>query len=200
MLREIAVALTLVAAVLVLAIFFEAPLGDPANPGLSPNPAKAPWYFVGLQELLLHFHPLFAVFVIPLMLVGAIVWVAFLRYDAHLSGNWFLTPKGLRMATVSAGTALLFVPLWILVDEFAIGPGGWLPGTAPVIGSGFVPFAIFVAAIVAFYVFLKRVFNASKNETVQAIFVLLVMSFVILTMTGVWFRGAGMALVWPWQT
>jgi quinol-cytochrome oxidoreductase complex cytochrome b subunit len=200
MLREIAVALTLVAAVLVLAIFFEAPLGDPANPGLSPNPAKAPWYFVGLQELLLHFHPLFAVFVIPLMLVGAIVWVAFLRYDAHLSGNWFLTPKGLRMAAVSAGTALLFVPLWILVDEFAIGPGGWLPGTAPVIGSGFVPFTIFVAAIVAFYVFLKRVFSASKNEAVQAIFVLLVMSFVILTITGVWFRGAGMALVWPWQT
>ena len=68
------------------------------------------------------------------------------------------------------------------------------------IGSGFVPFAIFVAAIVAFYVFLKRVFNASKNETVQAIFVLLVMSFVILTMTGVWFPGAGLALVWPWQT
>ena len=200
MLREIAVALTLVAAVLVLAIFFEAPLGDPANPGLSPNPAKAPWYFVGLQELLLHFHPLFAVFVIPLMLVGAIVWVAFLRYDAHLSGNWFLTPKGLRMAAVSAGTALLFVPLWILVDEFAIGPGGWFPGTAPVIGSGFVPFAIFVAAIVAFYVFLKRVFSASKNETVQAIFVLLVVSFVILTITGVWFRGAGMTLVWPWQT
>jgi len=200
MLREIAVALTLVAAVLVLAIFFEAPLGDPANPGLSPNPAKAPWYFVGLQELLLHFHPLFAVFVIPLMLVGAIVWVAFLRYDAHLSGNWFLTPKGLRMAAVSAGTALLFVPLWILLDEFAIGPGGWLPGTAPVIGSGFVPFAIFVAAIVAFYVFLKRVFSASKNETVQAIFVLLVVSFVILTITGVWFRGAGMTLVWPWQT
>jgi len=200
MLREIAVALTLVAAVLVLAIFFEAPLGDPANPGLSPNPAKAPWYFVGLQELLLHFHPLFAVFVIPVMLVGAIVWVAFLRYDAHLSGNWFLTPKGLRMAAVSAGTALLFIPLWIFVDEFAIGPGGWLPGAAPVIGSGFVPFAIFVAAIVAFYVFLKSVFSASKNEAVQAIFVLLVMSFVILTITGVWFRGAGMALVWPWQT
>ena len=104
------------------------------------------------------------------------------------------------MAVVAAGTALLFTPLWILVDEFAIGPGGWVPGTAPVISSGLIPFAIFVAAIVAFYVFLKRVFDASKNELVQALFVLFVMSFVVLTITGVWFRGAGMALVWPWQT
>ncbi len=200
MFREIAVGLTLIAVVLLIAIFFEAPLGEPANPGLSPNPAKAPWYFIGLQELLVHFHPLFAVFVIPLLLAGALVWVAFLQYDMNLSGTWFLSPKGQRMAVVAAGTALLFTPLWILVDEFAIGPGGWVPGTAPVISSGLIPFAIFVAAIVAFYVFLKRVFDASKNELVQALFVLFVMSFVVLTITGVWFRGAGMALVWPWQT
>jgi len=200
MFREIAVGLTLIAVVLLIAIFFEAPLGEPANPGLSPNPAKAPWYFIGLQELLVHFHPLFAVFVIPLLLAGALVWVAFLQYDMNLSGNWFLSQKGQRMAAVAAGTALLFTPLWILVDEFAIGPGGWIPGTAPVISSGLIPFAIFVAAIVAFYVFLKRVFDASKNELVQALFVLFVMSFVVLTITGVWFRGAGMALVWPWQT
>ena len=200
MFREIAVGLTLIAVVLLIAIFFEAPLGEPANPGLSPNPAKAPWYFIGLQELLVHFHPLFAVFVIPLLLAGALVWVAFLQYDMNLSGTWFLSQKGQRMAVVAAGTALLFTPLWILVDELAIGPGGWVPGTAPVISSGLIPFAIFVAAIVAFYVFLKRVFDASKNELVQALFVLFVMSFVVLTITGVWFRGAGMALVWPWQT
>ena len=35
-----------------------AALGAPANPGMSPNPVKAPWYFVGFQELQLHFHPL----------------------------------------------------------------------------------------------------------------------------------------------
>ena len=191
--REIAVALIL------LAIFFEAPLGEPANPGLSPNPAKAPWYFVGLQELLLHFHPLFAVFVIPLMLVVAIVALAYIRYDTRISGNWFLTAKGRRMAAVAAGTALLLTPLWILLDEFAMGPGGWLPGTAPVISSGLVPCIFFVAAIVAFYFLLKKYFKASRIEGVQAVFVLLMVGFVVLTVTGVWFRGAGMELVWPWQ-
>jgi hypothetical protein len=134
------------------------------------------------------------------MAAMAIVRVAYLRYDSDLSGNWFLSPKGRRMATVAAATALLLTPLWILLDDIAVGPGGWFPGTAPVISNGLLPCAAVVAAIIAFYVFLKKHFKASKNETVQALFVLLMVGFMVLTVTGVWFRGAGMALVWPWQT
>jgi len=197
--REIAVALILIAFVLVVAIIFGAPLDEPANPGLSPNPAKAPWYFLGLQELLLHFHPLFAVFIIPLVVAVAMVSVAYLRYDSDLSGNWFLSRKGRNMAAVAAATALLFTPLWILVDEFVVGPDGWLPGTAPVIGNGLLPCTVLAVGVVAFYMLLKKHFSASKNEAVQALFVLLAVGFAILTVTGVWFRGAGMALMWPWQ-
>jgi quinol-cytochrome oxidoreductase complex cytochrome b subunit len=200
LLREVAVGLMLIAFVLVIAIFFEAPLGEPANPGLSPNPAKAPWYFVGLQELLLHFHPVFAVFVIPLILAVTILRVPYLRYDSDLSGNWFLSPKGRRMTVVSTATALLLTPLWIWVDEFVVGPGGWLPGAGPIISTGLLPCAVLLAGIIGFYLLIRKRFSASKNETVQALFVLLAVGFAVLTVTGVWFRGAGMALVWPWQT
>jgi hypothetical protein len=89
--------------------------------------------------------------------------------------------------------------LWILVDEFVVGPGGWLPGAAPIISNGLLPGGALAAGVVAFYMLLKKHFSASKNETVQALFVLFVVGFTILTVTGVWFRGAGMALVWPWQ-
>ena len=68
------------------------------------------------------------------------------------------------------------------------------------ISNGLLPCTALVAAIVGFYSLLKKHFKASKNETVQAMFVLLVVGFTVLTVTGVWFRGAGMALVWPWQT
>lgn len=197
--REIAVALILIALVLVVAIFFQAPLGEPANPGISPNPAKAPWYFLGFQELLLHFHPLFAVFVIPLLVAMAMVSVAYLRYDADLSGDWFLSAKGRSMAAVAAATAVVMTPLWIMMDEFGNGPGDWLPGARPVIGNGLIPSAVLATGVVAFYILLKKYFSPSRNETVQALFVLLVVSFTILTVTGIWFRGAGMALVWPWQ-
>ena len=198
--REVALALILIAFVLVVAIFFQAPLGEPANPGLSPNPAKAPWYFLGFQELLLHFHPLFAVFVIPVLVAIAMVGVAYLPYDADLSGDWFLSAKGRSMAAVAAAIAVVVTPLWIMMDEFGNGPGDWLPGAGPVIGNGLIPSAVFATGIVAFYILLKKYFSASRNETVQALFVLLVVSFTILTVTGMWFRGAGMALVWPWQS
>jgi quinol-cytochrome oxidoreductase complex cytochrome b subunit len=58
--REVAVALLLLAVILISAMLFNAPLAEQANPGLSPNPTKAPWYFMGFQEMLMHFHPVFA--------------------------------------------------------------------------------------------------------------------------------------------
>jgi len=197
LLREVAVALMLVALVLVISIAFAAPLGDPANPGISPNPAKAPWYFLGFQELLIHFDATFAVLVIPLLIVAALVSVPFLRYDAELSGNWFLTPEGRRLAIVAAVTALIFVPLWVLLDEHVIGSDGWLPGAAAVISNGLIPFALLFAAVTGFYVLIRKFFAATRNEAVQSLFVLLFVAFTVLTATGVWFRGAGMSLVWP---
>jgi len=187
----------LVALVLVISIAFAAPLGDPANPGISPNPAKAPWYFLGFQELLIHFDATFAVLVIPLLIVAALVSVPFLRYDAELSGNWFLTPKGRRLAIGAAATALIFVPLWVLLDEYVIGSDGWLPGAAAVISNGLIPFALLFAAVTGFYVLIRKFFAATRNEAVQSLFVLLFVAFTVLTATGVWFRGAGMSLVWP---
>ena len=103
------------------------------------------------------------------------------------------------MAAVAAGNALLLTPLWILVDEFFVGPAGWLPGAAPVISNGLLPCGALAAGALAFYMLLKKYFSASKNETVQALFVLFLVGFALLTITGVWFRGEGMALVWPWQ-
>ena len=70
------------AAVLLLAAVVEAPLLAQANPGMSPNPAKAPWYFMGLQELLVHLHPPFAVLVVPLLALALLVALPYLRYGA----------------------------------------------------------------------------------------------------------------------
>jgi hypothetical protein len=198
-LREYAVTLIVIAFVLVVAIAFGAPLGEPANAGVSPNPAKAPWYFLGFQELLVHFHPLFAVFIIPLLISVAMISVPFLKYDREQSGTWFLSARGRRTAAVAATIALLVTPLWILADEFVVGPGGWLPKSPPIISNGLLPFIALLAGVVAFYVLLRKKFAATMNEAVQALFVLFVVSFAVLTATGVWFRGSGMALVWPWQ-
>ena len=197
LLRELVVAVCLVAFVMVFALLFDAPLDAAANPGMSPNPAKAPWYFLGIQELLLHFHPLFAIVIIPSLAAVALVLIPYLRYGKDTAGIWFISHRGRRLAVIAAIAALVATPLWIVLDEYWLDYNKWLPGVPSAISNGLIPAGLLLAAIAAFYMVLKRRFFASKDEAIQAAFVLLTVAFVILTVTGVWFRGPGMALVWP---
>jgi quinol-cytochrome oxidoreductase complex cytochrome b subunit len=71
--RHQVVALAVCALVLAIGVAFDAPLRELANPNLTPEPSKAPWYFVGLQELLAHFDPLVAGVLVPGVLVAALV-------------------------------------------------------------------------------------------------------------------------------
>ncbi len=195
LMRELAAALALVAFVFVLAVVFDAPLGAPANPGMSTNPAKSPWYFVGFQELQLHFHPLIAVVVIPTLAAFALLAIPYLRYPQPLTGPWFLSATGRRTGRVAAVVALAVTPLLILIDEFLLHPGAGLPS---LVWRGAVPLVFMGAGVAAFRALLVKKFGASKSEVVQALFILFLVALVVLTMTGVWFRGPGMALAWPW--
>ena len=195
--RELVVGLVLIAFIMVCSLIFNAPLETQANPGLSPNPTKAPWYFVGLQELFLHFHPLFAAWIIPVLIIGALIALPYLRYELKNEGQWFQTHKGRRMGIVAAATALILTPLIILGGEFIIHFTTWFPKIPAVVTNGMFPFILILAAIAGFYVLVKKRFAASNNEAIQTVFILLLVSFVILTVIGYWFRGPGMALVWP---
>jgi quinol-cytochrome oxidoreductase complex cytochrome b subunit len=197
--REVAVALTLVACVLLLAMVFPAALGEPANAGMSPNPAKAPWYFMGFQELLLHFDPVFAVVVIPLALAAALLALPYLRCETKLGGKWFLSDTGRKTALAAALLGLVATPAWIILGERVARTGPWLPGVPSVVSYGLLPFVAALGVLVGFSAFVKRRYAADPAERVQAIFVLLAVAFAILTLTGVWFRGEGMALVWLWS-
>jgi len=195
LIRELAAGLALIAVVVVLAVFVDAPLGAPANPGMSTNPAKAPWYFVGFQELQLHFHPLVAAVVIPALVAIALLAIPYLRYGRELSGPWFLTDTGRRTALLAAAVGLVVTPTLIVLDELVLQPGAGLPS---LVGRGLVPLTILGAVGLGFRSLLVRRFEVSRSEVVQALFILVFVALAVLTSTGVWFRGPGMALVWPW--
>ena len=204
LLREVAQALVLVAVVLVLAAIFGAPLGERANPGMSPNPAKAPWYFMGFQELLIHFHPIFAVLILPLMAGLAFLLLPYLSPDDSPGGRWFLSPGGRQSALLAAAIAVVITPILVIMDE----RGG--AGTASWIFGGLIPLVVLVVVSLACGLMVRRRAGAirgirsirgiqgTRAEAVQAVVVLLVTAFAVLTVIGVWFRGAGMALSWPW--
>ena len=192
--REVTLALLVLAVVLLIAMFFNAPLADQANPGLSPNPTKAPWYFMGIQELLMHFHPIFALLVIPALLITGLLSIPYINYEANTAGVWFCSHKGRKMALIAVVCATLTTIAAVLFDEFIVVANQ--VGPASIIGNGLIPFSIVLAVCIGFYWLIKRAFSATNNEAIQALFTLLITVFVVLTVIGIWFRGTGMQLMW----
>jgi quinol-cytochrome oxidoreductase complex cytochrome b subunit len=187
--REATVAIAVLAIVLAVAITVNAPLAEQANPGLSPNPTKAPWYFMGIQELLMHFHPVFALLVIPGILMLGLLALPWLRYDANVSGIWFGSATGRKTALLALVCGAMLAVAGVLASEHGLSDPG-------ILGGGLVPFALAALLTVGFYYLVRKLFSANVNEAVQAVFTLLISVFVTLTVVGVWFRGSGMQLMW----
>ena len=198
--REGAAALVVLAAVTLFSAVVRAPLGPAANPGLSLNPAKAPWYFLGLQELLVHLHPLFAVVVVPLLGILALCALPYLGFsDDEPRGAWFLSENGRRTAKRAAVAALVATPLLVLADALLLGKSSAPSGGAAFLLRGVLPVAVLLAGALAGFRFLRSRFGATRLEATQALFVFFATAFAVLTAVGIWFRGAGMKLVWPWN-
>ncbi len=103
--REKAVAAVVMAALLYPAIFFNAPLGALANPGMTPETVKAPWYFIGLQELLIHVNPVVVVLVLPLLTAFFLLFFPLVKED-NILGNRLVR---LLFIGLVAGFALLTI-------------------------------------------------------------------------------------------
>jgi len=193
--REVAVGLTLIAFILFLSIFVGAPLLDRADPSFSPNPVKAPWYFSGIQELLLHFHPTVAVFVIPCM---AGIWLfsfAYLSPGSRQPGVWFYTQKGKKLVMVAAISSFVITSAGILLGEYLINLQAWLPGLPELISNGLIPLVLWGGFLFMFGLVIKKRFRATRTEMQLWIFTFLIMAYLVLMFTGIFFRGPAMALV-----
>ena len=192
--RELAWALIVLAAVLAVSMVFNAPLAEQANPGMSPNPTKAPWYFQGIQEILMHFHPLFAALVIPVALLLGLLYIPYIKYDEQAQGVWFCSKKGRETALLAAGTAVVVTVAAVLLDDMVLSVNTTAPPT--LLANGLLPFLLATAFCGGFYAMVRKSLGANKNEAVQSLFTLLMVSFVTLTLIGIWFRGPGMQLMW----
>jgi menaquinol-cytochrome c reductase cytochrome b/c subunit len=211
---------------LAMSILVDAPLLTVANPTRTPNPSKAPWYFLNLQELLLHMDAALAGVFVP---GGALVLLAAIPYIDKSplgQGVYWYTQNSKRVAWFSAiYTTVLMIAL-ILIDEpprykedpnpnDAIPPElrltlGFWPGIgisyqlnklgAPVwLYNYVIPVVIMVGLSVLLAYLVKRIYNADMREVMVALFTGFVVSYVILTISGTAFRGHGMELFWPWQ-
>ena len=82
----------------------------------------------------------------------------------------------------------------VLLDDFVLSANTATPAT--IVMNGLVPFLATALFCGAWWVLVRKVFSANRNEAVQSLFTLLVTAFVVLTLIGIWFRGPGMQLTW----
>ena len=111
---EFVVALFYSIMLVVWAIFLKAPLEDPANPTISPNPSKAPWYFLGLQELLVYFDPWIAGVLLPTLIIIGLSAIPYLDRSPKGSGYYSFQQRRVWVT----GFLFCFWILWILLIVF----------------------------------------------------------------------------------
>jgi len=186
LLREAIAFEILVIAMVVIALFWDAPLEQLANPLLTPNPAKAPWYFLGLQELLHFFPPFVAGILIPTLVVIALVVIPYFNINVEGEPLWSKHPsRNLRTVLISTVLLLAFLAFF---DAWTI----------------ILPTAI-VASILIFS-YTAREKSGSWQATLGAkplswwIMTWFIAVSICLTVVGTFFRGPGWSWVWPWRT
>jgi quinol-cytochrome oxidoreductase complex cytochrome b subunit len=117
LLAEFVAALAMTAFTLLFSIFVNAPLLGLANPNLTPNPSKAPWYFLGLQELLTMFHPMVAGVTIPGIGLGLLILAPYI--DKNPSNK----PEDRKFAISLMTIHLMFWATLVMIGSFFRGPG-----------------------------------------------------------------------------
>jgi len=152
---------------------------------------------MGIQELLLHFHPLFPLFVIPLCMGFGLLMLPYLSYSFNPAGIWMISFKGRKMAMTAVVVAVSATIGGVLLDEYVIRCPSWMSNIPAYLTDGLFPLMGITAVILGFYMTMKRHYSANRNEAVQTLFIFILTAFVTLTIIGIWFRGSGMKLVWP---
>lgn len=101
-----------------LATLFNGPLDALANPDKTPNPSKAPWYFLNLQELLLHMNPALAGVIIPTVALGLIAAIPYIDRSSRGLGVWFYSARGPKIAIFTAIYSTAVSAALIALDKF----------------------------------------------------------------------------------
>jgi hypothetical protein len=102
-------------------VLLNAPLEEPASPGKTPNPSKAPWYFLGLQEMLVYFDPWIAGVVLPSMIITGLMLVPYCDKNPKGVGYYTLKERPLAVGTFMFGFLILWISL-IVMGTFLRGP------------------------------------------------------------------------------
>jgi len=197
-LLEVLLALGVGLLLLFLSLAINAPLEEIANPNQTTDPAKAPWYFMGLQEMLEHGHPTLMAVALPSLMVLFVLAIPYIDNSPQGAGRWFTSKRGRKFSRNTAIYAMLAIPLFILMDNY-FPPRELLRGVAPEFVAQVIIPALIMGALVLLPLLVLRRSKPTAREVVLVAFTMLFVSAIIFTLTGFLFRGPGFELYAPWN-
>ena len=118
---EFVVALFYAIGLVVWSLLLKAPLEEPANPTISPNPSKAPWYFLGLQEMLVYYDPWIAGVLLPTMIILGLCAIPYIDRETKNSGFYSFKQRRFAITIFLFGFWILWI-LLIVTGTFLRGP------------------------------------------------------------------------------
>jgi len=186
LMREAIAFMVLVIGLVLVALFWDAPLEQLANPLLTPNPAKAPWYFLGLQELLHYFPPLVAGIVIPTLVVVGLVVIPY--FNVNVQGKPIWSENRPRRLSIFLAV-LLALLLWLAISD------AWTVLVPTVLIAALMLYAYFTSANPTQG--MGYLHTRPLSWWIMTWFILVA---AVLTAVGTFFRGPGWSWVWPWST
>ncbi len=195
--RILGVTVVTLIVVMLLALVVAAPLEEAANPEVTPNPAKAPWYFLGLQELV-GYSALIGGVVIPGIALLGLALIPYLDREQKRIGYWFTDAAGKRWGALGLAWGLLWT-----VAALAIGILFPMRSVFPNIESQLFfdlvnPSTLLLISFVALYFVALKVSSSTRTAAI-ATFCAFIIAFVLLTWTGTMLRGPNWDFFWPWE-
>ncbi|MBI3209514.1 MAG: cytochrome b N-terminal domain-containing protein [Candidatus Solibacter usitatus] len=179
---------------LALSMLSDAPLKELANPGVPENPAKAPWYFLGLQELVAFSAVMGGIGVPTIVLIG-LGLIPYLDRESRATGVWFGGPGGWPLVKQSIYYGLACS---LLVESFVIRFGWlreWFPNIQQLIVTAVNPATIITTLYGAWSVWMVKKHDSARAGAL-ALFTCFLCGFLVLTIIGTYFRGPNWVFYW----
>ena len=191
---ELAILLMTVAVLLIMAFLFDAPLRERANPDFAENPAKSPWYFLGIQELV-SYSAFAGGVIIPVLFLVFLLSIPYIDRDESNVGIWFSGSSGRRLTGQSSGFSLI-ITVWFIFLQIRYGWfRDWFPDIPQVVVMLVNPATLSAVFYVLWSVWIRRRTGSSRMSAI-ALFTCVMTGFVIYTATGIWFRGPNWEFFW----
>jgi hypothetical protein len=191
---ELGLLILVVAVVLFVALVADAPLLEQANPAFPENPAKSPWYFLGIQELV-SYSAFAGGLLVPVLYLIFLFTIPYMDREDQFVGSWFSGKKGFALAGRSALFALVFVILQLLITIRFGTLRDWFPG----VSQWFVMLINPATLTAVVFMIVAEWVRRRKRSTRMAAIVLFTCSLVALvvfTVVGIWFRGPNWEFYW----